>query len=258
VERFADGAWLCDGVLLREGEAAQPLGAELTAVAGQMVWTFSGGRVGRLAGVLSDATIDVGLSSARALLASESDVLVIHPSGVVRVALDGQGGLTETGRIERTIAQDAAVRRVGDSLVIGELLVPFVLGMDPSAPAAPRGVETQVCLISVRGGEITQRGCRRYAGRLLGESDEGVIILGELFQIRAVKGELGDGVTLTLPPPFARTVTPSPRGIVRFGSGAIAKHIAGALWLQSYEGVTGASGALVWSAGESSTLVWRR
>lgn len=265
VERFADGAWLCDGVFVREGEPAQPLNVELSSLGGDGVWTFSRGTLGRVLEprpgqqlALPQAVLDLRLPNARALFGSETDVLVVHSNGILRAAFDGQGQLVETGRVERGIAANAVVRRVGDSVVIAEQLTAFVIGVDPLDPSQAPSKQTEVCVVALRGGQPTERGCRRYDGTLLGELDDGVAIWGQWFELLAVTSELGDGVKLRLPPPLARAVTATPLGVVRFGTGVIVKRVEGALQLQSYEGATGASDRLVWSASPTDTVVLSR
>lgn len=264
VERFADEAWLCDGVFLREREPAQPLGAELTAAANDALWTFGSGRLARvneprpgerLGAPVS--TLDTGLGNARVLLPSSSDVLIIHAGGALRVALDGQGGLRVTAQLERAIAATTIIRRTSDSLVIADRVVPFVLGTDPSNPAQARGDETQVCAFSLAGGAITETGCRRYPGLVRGESDDGVMLSTPL-ELLAVSNELDDGVRLALPPPLLSPGATTPRGMARFGTGVIARRVQGALELQSFEGATGASETLVWVANADGTVVMSR
>ncbi len=265
LERFADGAWMCDRDFLREGELAQPLDVELTAVMGDLVWTFSNGRVELLREPVAGlqfgpplGTIELNLGSARTLLASGADVFVIHANGVIRVAPDARGALVETGRIERAILQSAVVRRVGSSVVIADRIVPFVLGMNPTDPAQDRGDESMVCVLAVSESAITETGCRRYPGIALGESDDGVFLAGQRAELRAVTETLDDGLTLVLPLTFGGALTTTPRGRALFGPGAIVKKFDGALRLQSFSGASGANDRLVWSVWPTGTRVMSR
>jgi hypothetical protein len=256
---------MCDHVFLREGEVAQPLDVEQTAATGDRVWTFSNGRLELLREPVAGAqfgpllgTIELGLGSARTLLASEADVFVIHANGMIRVALDARGALVETGRIERVIPQAAIVRRVASSLVIADGIVPFVLGMNPSDPALDRGDESLVCVLSVTESAITETGCRRYPGLALGESDDGVFLAGRNAELRAVTETLDEGLTLVLPLTFGGALTTTPRGLALFGPGAIVKKVDGALRLQSFSGASGANDRLVWSTWPNGTRVMSR
>ena len=259
LDRFADGAWLCDGVFLREGELAQPLHVELTALSGDFVWTFASGRLARLreplAGqsfTLPGQTFDTGLGTITALLATPDEVLVVHRQGVLRIALDGTGALAQTATRSTSFADQSVARRLGDVLLVGSTLVPFVVGTDP---AAPPDAQSEVCTFTITHSEFSPVACRRYPGQVRGEV-EGGVLLGPATRLRAVSVDLDDGVELALPTPLA-AVPFTARGLAMLPTGVIPRLSEGTLRLESWAGATAASEQFVWSA-QAMTAVMNR
>ncbi len=261
LERFPDGAWLCDGVFVRDGEPAQALNAELTAVADDVVWTLSSGRLARLREplpqeliVAPSQNVETGLSDVTALLAGPDDVLLVHPGGVVRVGPDGNGALVRSAALERSIAEQSVVLRVGSELLVGSTLVPFVIGTDPANQTSQ---QSEVCRFSVGSAAITLTDCQRYAGNVRGAIDDAVL-LADSGNLRVVGRELDAGLELQLPAPLAAAVPFTARGLVMLPGNVIPRVSGGVLLLESWPGATAASGRLVWSAGMISTSVRAR
>lgn len=260
LERLHDGAWLCDGVFFRLTEpTAQPLDAGFTAVGGDAIWTFDNGVVARIREPLEgesfappEQSLELGELIAPSLLATADDVLVAHRNGLIRIELDELGGLRIAGQLERVISDDAKVWRGGDSLMIGQSVLPWVLGSDLNGPN--EGPRVQVCAYSLAQDSVRETGCRKYDGELLGVTDEG-LLLSDHPQLLAVRATLDDGVKLD--EPRLGNVVSTPRGLAML-SEVVPRHVGNTLQLEWFQKATGATPEMVWSASANGTVVWRR
>lgn len=109
VERTARGTLLCGAAVVREGGVTQRLGAagsvppRMVTVAGNGVWAMDGTKVYRYVDtggttLTLTGSVSHGDSLPEFVLATEDELLVLHPSVLQRFVSSAAGAITSTGR----------------------------------------------------------------------------------------------------------------------------------------------------------------
>ena len=171
LERTTRGAWVCDSQVLREGAAAQQLPNGKLAVAGDVVWVVETQRIHRFVDdgqtLAATASLSHSQGTAGFLLASESELVVLHGGALQRITFDGTQ-LTSTGVTPwapegsfplGTNAPQGILLRTGEALA--------VVSRPPSS-AGP--LRLQACGYQLDGGRFTRTAepCQLLDGDVVG------------------------------------------------------------------------------------------